>query len=167
MKRALLVVALGLTCLHGVAQDHYKVERESSEFDRFDRFVGPTIKLKTSTDDPVWVYASFGRDKRPTAANFWHVAFATVYQDTDWRFFGSASIPGGELLEAKVLGRKVGACAGSRCAYDESLYVRLTPEQAKQAAADGFRVRWNPKHGEPVETAIPAAYFAAIVDAAK
>ncbi len=66
---------------------------------------------------------------------------------------------------AKSLRRKVGSCAGSRCVYDEAVYVRLTREQVERAGTDGFRARWNPQHGASIETTIPAAYFAAIVAA--
>ena len=163
MRRGYFAIALVLVCLRSMAQD-YKVERTSSEFDRFDNFSGPTIALETRSGDKVWIYALHGRAKNGVGS-FWHVGFSTVYTDTDWRFFGSASLPGGDRLEAKSLRRKVGSCAGSRCVYDEAAYVQLTREQVERASTDGFRVRWNPQRSDSIETTIPGAYFAAMVAA--
>ncbi len=83
--------------------------------------------------------------------------------DQDRTFLYSAS-SGGRSLPVTVIDRDVVSCESEDCTVTETVGVRLTREELKTAAAQGFSVTLSHSRGS-MAFDMPAAYFARFLDA--
>lgn len=83
--------------------------------------------------------------------------------DRDRAFLYSAS-SGGRSLPVTVIDRDVASCEGEDCSVTETLGVKLSREELKTAAAEGFSVKLSHSRGS-MAFDMPADYFARFLEA--
>ena len=171
MKNVLLIAAMVACSAQAAKLDpdrpiEQQITVQSSEFDAKTRYFSPELRAKMiDADDRVITYLSISKDRK-TGALEWGVILGASY-DGRWRMYESANLAGGKLLTAQNLGRQVGICYQGSCTLHEGAGVVLGEADIQAALANGLRLRSNSRGYGSFEVEFPAAYFAAMAEAAK
>lgn len=124
--------------------------------------------MRQRTIDSLLVSLRAGKDKK-TGEVSWSVVLEAEY-DYRRRFYESVNLAGGKTLPAKNLGRTALGCSHGSCSFAEASRALLDADDMRTGLASGLKMRWNASQGGGFgssEVEIPAAYFAAMAEAAK
>jgi hypothetical protein len=96
----------------------------------------------------------------------------SIMYNGEWRYYNSAILRGGEIVDSTFNERKVGSCSGSRysggCSLNEGFTIRPTPAQVTKYSENGnLQIQMQAQSGASVLVTIPISYIAAVNEIAK
>lgn len=137
------------------------IEIEDSGFDRIRTIVGPPIELSQNGAAKYRLRAFVNKE---SGATDWQVYADLSWGGGSWRFYRSASLEGGQIMQGSRIDTDV-SCGRYLCSYREVVGFMLPANAVSGDRA--LRVRVNAQKGPEMLLTFPAEYQAAMLKTAK
>ena len=137
-----------------------------SEFDSSKSYLSPALKASGQSGGQPWFEYLLQAHVSKKTGETTYVATIVASYDGRWKFYGSASLPGGKTKIVTPLDSDVIYCGSITCYYREILAIGFLKEELVAAAkGGGLRIRLGAKNGDRDIIEYPAAYVAGFLAA--
>jgi len=137
-----------------------------SEFDSSRGYLSPALKAAGQSAGQPWFEYLLQAlvDKKTGETKY--VATIVANYNGRWKFYRSASLPGGDTKAVRTLDSDVIYCGSISCYYREILSIGFLEEELRAAAdGNGLRLQLGAKSGAHDVLEYPPAYVAGFLDA--
>jgi hypothetical protein len=137
-----------------------------SEFDSSRSYVSPALKASGQSGGQPWFEYLLQAHVDKETGDTRYVATIVASYDGRWKFYRSASFPGGNTKVVTPLDSDVIYCGSLTCYYREILAIGFAKAELLAASqGDGLKIRLGAKNGDRDIIEYPAAYVAGFLAA--
>jgi hypothetical protein len=161
VKKAILMILVMLVCgcaskppdVSAFSEDDFakQVTSSTSEYDSSVIYVGPKILCYQDLYEDCFYYLGSTKNKKTGEFILHTIIVESNYSGSDWRFYDSISLPGGETRKLTDSKRSVSS-GGACCSFVERSYISIGESEFN---SQSIKFRLNAKQGKPLEIYVP------------